>query len=359
MATFSAPGRCGLVGNPSDIYGGAVVSCSTRERAYASLEPVERGIEIEVSGERARAETADELTVNGGHCDIAAAAIQFLLACGRDDRPDELEFLQSLACGHLHEAVAFQAERWAFSLRVWTELPMQAGLGGSSTLLSVALGALLHHFGVELNRYQMAEVARLVEARYLKVACGYQDAYMSAFGYLNYMEFRGKERLAQTPDEPLAAVEPLCLELREMPIMLAHTGVSRPSESVHIPIRRRWEQGEPAVVEGMARLRVLATLAKKAILANAWERLGDLMNENHEIVRGLGGSAESNERLIKAACDAGAWSAKLAGAGGGGTIVVLDPDRPRMMKALREAGAERFLFPTQSPGLRQEGAVVG
>jgi galactokinase/mevalonate kinase-like predicted kinase len=359
VATFSAPGRCGLVGNPSDIYGGAVVSCSTRERAYATLDPADDGLEIAVTGDSVRAEAPDRLTVGGNRCDVAAAAIQFLLACGRGDRADELQFLASLACGHLHDAVACQPERWAFSLRVWTELPVQAGLGGSSTLLSVTLGALLHHFGVELNRYQMAEVSRLVEARYLKVACGYQDAYMSAFGYLNYMEFRGKERLAQTPDEPLAAVEPLCPDLREMPIMLAHTGVSRLSESVHIPIRQRWEQGEPAVVEGMARLRALATLAKKAILANAWERLGDLMNENHEIVRGLGGSAESNERLIKAALDAGAWSAKLAGAGGGGTIVVLHPDRPLMMKALRAAGAERFLFPAQAPGLRQEGVIVG
>ncbi|KPJ62740.1 hypothetical protein AMK68_04580 [candidate division KD3-62 bacterium DG_56] len=359
MAIFSAPGRCGLVGNPSDIYGGAVISCSTRERAYAALEPAESGLTVEVTGESESVGTPEELIVRGNHCDVAAAVIQFLLACGRSDPPEEQEFLRSLACGHLHEAVAFQAERWAFSLRVWTELPMQAGLGGSSTLLSATLGALLHHFGVELNRYQMAEVTRLVEARYMRVACGYQDAYMSAFGYLNYMEFRGKERLAQTADEPLAAVEPLCLDLHEMPIMLAHTGVTRLSQSVHIPIRQRWEQGEKQVVEGMARLRELATLAKKALLANGWERLGDLMSENHEIVRGLGGSAESNERLIKAARDAGAWSAKLAGAGGGGTIVVLHPDRPRMMKALREAGAQRFLFPTQSPGLRQEGATIG
>ena len=37
--TASAPGRAGIVGNPSDMYGGSVLSCSTYERAYCTLTP--------------------------------------------------------------------------------------------------------------------------------------------------------------------------------------------------------------------------------------------------------------------------------------------------------------------------------
>ena len=37
MIQGSAPGRCGLVGNPSDMYGGSVLSLSTRERAHCTL----------------------------------------------------------------------------------------------------------------------------------------------------------------------------------------------------------------------------------------------------------------------------------------------------------------------------------
>jgi galactokinase len=33
----SAPGRCGVLGNPTDMYGGSVISCSTRERAFCEL----------------------------------------------------------------------------------------------------------------------------------------------------------------------------------------------------------------------------------------------------------------------------------------------------------------------------------
>ncbi|MEI6502123.1 MAG: galactokinase family protein, partial [Armatimonadota bacterium] len=35
MVHASAPGRGGIIGNPSDIYGGTVVSCAISERAEA------------------------------------------------------------------------------------------------------------------------------------------------------------------------------------------------------------------------------------------------------------------------------------------------------------------------------------
>jgi galactokinase len=37
LITASSPGRCGLVGNPTDMYGGTVISCSTEERATCVL----------------------------------------------------------------------------------------------------------------------------------------------------------------------------------------------------------------------------------------------------------------------------------------------------------------------------------
>ncbi len=38
----SAPGRCGIIGNPTDMYGGSVLSCSIAPRAYALVEPADR-----------------------------------------------------------------------------------------------------------------------------------------------------------------------------------------------------------------------------------------------------------------------------------------------------------------------------
>ncbi len=172
----------------------------------------------------------------------------------------------------------------------------------------------------------MAERARYIELNYLKVVCGYQDAYMCTFGGLNYMDFRGKQFYRQAEAELFATVEPLALlRANELPFVLGFTGVQHSSSAVHKPLRERWLEGEPAVVQGYERITELARTGKKALLAEDWPLLGRLMNENHAIQRDLGGSGESNERLIAAALEAGALGAKLAGAGDGGTIIALWP----------------------------------
>ena len=35
----SAPGRCGIIGNPTDMYGGSVISCIVPYRAHVTVEP--------------------------------------------------------------------------------------------------------------------------------------------------------------------------------------------------------------------------------------------------------------------------------------------------------------------------------
>ena len=74
-----------------------------------------------------------------------------------------------------------------------------------------------------------------------------------------------------------------------------------------------------------------------------WELLGQLMNENHAIQRDLGGSGDSNERLIDGSFAAGTLGAKLAGAGDGGTIIALWPGD-------NEFGPGRSPEPGRRPG---------
>jgi mevalonate kinase len=125
---------------------------------------------------------------------------------------------------------------------------------------------------------------------------------------------------------------------------------------VHRPIRERWLAGEAAVVEGYARVAEIGVEGKSALQRLDWKRFAELMNENHTIQRGLGGSGESNERLIAAALAAGAPGAKLAGAGDGGTIVALvDPSaKADLGDALRNAGAAAIYELSYEPGVRIE-----
>jgi len=321
--TASAPGRAGLVGNPSDMYGGSMLSCATRERANCRIAPAD-DLSVCVGGLEAAISTPEDLRPRGDANDIARAALR---ALGADP------------------------ERDRFRLEACTDIPVQAGLAGSTAILCAILAALQASRGGLEHPHRLVETVRSVERNDMGTLCGFQDATLVVFGGLCYVDVRNREQLRQGSDEPYVVAEPL--SPAAFPFLVAHTGVQRNSGVVHSNMRERWENGEAAVVEGYRRIQRIAALGKRALLDADWPRLAELMTENHRIQRDLGGSGEANERLIAAALDGGAMAAKLAGAGGGGTIIALTHDFDRTASALTEAGAETLLYPDPgSPGVQ-------
>ncbi len=318
----SAPGRAGIIGNPTDMYGGSVLSCSVSMRARVALTPADT-LTLVTNGQECNISSREDLRPRRDLFDLARAILDYMR-------------LPRLACRVEYES----------------EIPLRSGLAGSTALVVALLKGLLAWQSQLLNPYRLAEMARYIELNHLKVVCGYQDAYMCTFGGLNYMDFRGKQFYREAEAELLATIEPLAPYVEQLPLVLGFTGVRHSSGAVHKPIRERWLEGEPTVVAGYRRITEIARLGKKAILHEDWPLLGELMNENHAIQRDLGGSGESNERLIAAALEAGALGAKLAGAGDGGTIIALwlDDDISPLEKALRQAGASATYRLQVAPG---------
>ena len=158
----SAPGRVGLVGNPTDMYGGSVISCSTVERA------------------RVRIQAADCLVLDAGTEQKVIASPEDLAPAG-----DIFDIARAALTG---------TESTDLSVHVsWsTDIPFRAGLSGSTALLVSMVAGLLAFRGIRQGSYQLAELVRMIEYQNLTF-CGYQDAYMCTFGGLHYMDFRGKE----------------------------------------------------------------------------------------------------------------------------------------------------------------------
>ncbi len=332
MIQASAPGRCGLVGNPTDMYGGSVLSLSTRERAFCTLTEADE-MTITVSGQSQVLRSAEDLALwPGDYLNVARAALSAL----------EID----------------PAASAPFHLSASTDIPMQAGLAGSTAILACLTGCLLAHLGLRLNPYETAELVRQIEYDVLGIVCGFQDHHMTVFGGLNFMDFAGRNSAeVLEADTPFATIEPLAPYISNLPFVLAHTGVKHHSGSVHTSPRERWLAGDRAVIDAYTEIAGMARTAKRALLSGDCQTLASLMNRNHTLVRDLGGSGEANEALISAALSGGAMGAKLAGAGGGGTIVALTLEPDRTIATLKSAGAEAILLPTPMPGLTVE--IVG
>lgn len=325
----SAPGRAGVVGNPTDMYGGAVLSCSVPMRAWVRFAP-DDALTLVADGAECVIRARRDLRPCSDAFDVARAVLDYLR-------------MPSLACRIEYES----------------QIPVCSGLAGSTALVVALLNGILTWLGTPVGTYRLAEKARYVELHHLKVVCGYQDAYMCAFGGLNYMDFRGKQFYREEEAELFATVEPMAGHAARLPFVLAFTGVRHSSGAVHKPLRERWLEGDPEVVQGYERITELARMGKKALLTEDWVLLARTMNENHAIQRDLGGSGESNERLIAAALAAGAPAAKLAGAGDGGTIIALwpDDDATPLEKALQTAGAQATYRLDPAPGAVVEQAA--
>ncbi len=322
----SAPARANILGNPTDQYGGCQISCSVDLRARVTLTEAIR-TELSASGSAVAIAGLADLAPQGDLFDLARAVLSEL---GPPAPPARIE------CD--------------------SDIPLQSGLAGSTALVVALVKGCLAWQRRTLAPHALAEAARAIEWKRMGIVCGFGDQYMATFGGLAYLDFRGKAHGATADPPPWATVEPLSALVPSLPFVLAFTGVRHHSGSVHRPIRERWLAGDPDVVEGYARVAAVAREGKQALLAGDWPRFGALMNENHEVQRGLGGSGESNEKLIGAALSAGALGAKLAGAGDGGTIIALA--RPRQQAqledALRAAGAAATWRLAPVPGVQVE-----
>ena len=305
------PGRAGIIGNPSDGYGGAVLSCGIKNKATATIEPAKELIITNRFGSRVLKQLAD-FENQGDYFDHFRTVLRYL----------KLFDLQ-------------------VNISVSTSIPEQAGLAGSTAALAAVIKAVLAYTGQKSDHFYLAELTRYLEYNYLGIQCGYQDAYMAVFGGINYIEFTGKEHYRELNKEPYAKVEPLGSFVDELPFIVVHSGFKHHSGQFHRPLRRRWLEGDRHIVRAYQEIAELAGEGKKALLAKDWQLMANLMKENYHIQNRLAFSGEQNSYLIRAAESNGALAAKLAGAGEGGSIIVLTLEPDKTKQALQETGIAR------------------
>jgi D-glycero-alpha-D-manno-heptose-7-phosphate kinase len=308
-----APLRLGLAGGGTDVspycdaFGGAILNATIGYYAYATIEPLEDG-----TVELASADQADQR--DGTKYSSAAP----LVADGN------LDLLK-----HIHN---YAAENFAagapLSLRLTTkvDVPAGSGLGGSPPVTVAALKAYAEWLTWPIDDYELANAAYVIERQRAQLRGGRQDQYAAAFGGFNFMEFGRDGRVLVNP----LRIAPAVVSELEASLLLFYTGHSRSSAAIIEEQARNVEAGNTVAIDAMHQVKQEAFQMKESLLRGDFEQLHRVLRKSWDSKKSMA-SGIVNERIEALYCralDAGAYCARVSGAGGGGFMIFLtDPMR--------------------------------
>ena len=335
----SAPGRVNLIGEHTDYNGGPVLPLAVERRTavlaaredgwffVSALDGVVRGVEIEAPLRR-----------------------------------DWTNYI----VGVIRELRALGAAPTGARIAVASTVPTGAGLSSSAALTVAAAKALSLLAGRRLTPAQLVDVAYRAEHDQVGVACGRMDQTIAAHGA------RGTALLFETGPG----------EIQRVPfggrVWIVETGVAhglvggalnrrrRECEEALARCREVWpglrhlsvlstddlrtvEARLPAELAARARHVVTETLrtrlAADALARGDQRQLGWLLLQGHESLRvDYESSVPEADAIVELAAEAGAYGARLTGAGWGGAVVLLAPEErsARIVAEVARGFRERF-----------------
>lgn len=212
---------------------------------------------------------------------------------------------------------AVEPEGWRVTVR--SDVPVGRGMGSSAALAVALVRARADVDGEALDADEAFRRALPVERVFHGNPSGMDVAASVRGGLIRY-------RRGDPPD-----VEPLPAPTGWSVVALDSGEAGDTARLVAAVAARR-----PAVDAALDRIGALVG-ACAGCLRDA-RALGELLDENHALLRAIGVSTPRLDALVELARSAGAHGAKLAGAGGGGVVLALVDDPAPVLEAARRAG---------------------
>lgn len=264
---------------------------------------------------------------------------KYHLKYARSEMTDTLDEVQHPL---LREALRMQKIEPGIEVTSVADIPSGTGLGSSSSFAVALLNALYAHRSIFASKEQLAREACELEIEYLKEPIGKQDQYAAAYGGLNFIEFHPNESVTVQP----LVLPPSTMSELESRLMLFYTGDQRDARAL-LSKQVSVMQSDADKFATMQRMVDLAYEMRDVLAAEDLDGFGGLLHRGWEMKRSLGGISYARiDDAYERARAAGAIGGKLAGAGGGGFLVVYcPPDRQAVVSdALSDLKRVDFQF---------------
>ncbi len=298
MITCSAPGKIYLFGEHAVVYGEYAIACAVELRAR-----------VTVTG-------SDRITISSD--------------LGKTGLDHEIHPYVSLAIEKLGARKV--------SVEISSEIPVGSGLGSSAAVTIATLSAINLEFGLGHKNEELARMGHEIEQK-VQGAASPTDTFVSTFGGVVRIPSRRR------------------LNMLECGVVIGNTNKgATPKKTAKLVkhVASLWEE-YPEVIDPI--IKTIGLFSKKGeilVKKKDYVSLGKLMNVNHGLLDALGVGTAELSALVYAARNAGAYGAKITGAGGGGCMVALTDSPEKVASAIENAGGRAIISHFDSSGVKQE-----
>ncbi|XSG74688.1 mevalonate kinase [Herpetosiphon llansteffanensis] len=228
-------------------------------------------------------------------------------------------------------------------LTISSSIPIASGMGSGAAVGAALVRALAEQAGLQLSAHAISDLVYQSEKAFHGTPSGIDNTVVA---YEQPILFQ-----RQAQGEPLIA--PLTVG-KQWHFVVADSGIASETKAVVGDLRQRWLAEPDRYNAQFAAVGSLVRQIQAALASNAGPAFGQLLSQNHQLLQTLGVSCAKLDHLVQAALEAGAWGAKMSGAGWGGIMLALVPaERAALIQnQLRAAGAvqtwQTSLMPTQA-----------
>jgi len=277
----SAPAKAILFGEHAVVYGHPAIAVPISHlRAYAVIQENNQSSSVNILAEDiGLEETLDKLPV---HHPIRKTI--------------------NLFSSYTHRAVS------PITIQIRSNIPIASGLGSGAAITIATLRALSTYFLQPLTDLEISNLAFEVEKIHHSTPSGIDNTVI-AFEKPTWF-IKGEK------------IQPFDIHNR-IELLIANSNLSTPTAETVIYVR---EQIENFPIETESILKNIGNLtwaAKNAIAQGNIKLVGDLMAQNHQLLKSLNVSCQKLDQMVETALSAGAFGAKLSGGGRGGNIIAL------------------------------------
>ena len=298
MITCSAPGKIYLFGEHAVVYGEPAIACAVELRT------------------RVTASISDKITISS---DLGTTGLDH----------------------EIHPYVSSAIEKLGakkVSLEISSDIPVGSGLGSSAAVTIATLSAINLEFKLGHSNDEIARMGHEIEQK-VQGAASPTDTFVSTFG--GVVEIPSRRRL----------------DLLYCGVVIGNTnkGATPKKTAKLVKHVASLRQEYPEVIDPI--IRMIGSFSKKGeilVKKKDYVSLGKLMNVNHGLLDALGVGTAELSALVYAARSAGAYGAKITGAGGGGCMVALTDSPDKVASAIENAGGMAIISHFDPNGVKQE-----